>query len=233
MRCHAKRLISLLTLSSLLALPVFLSDRVVAQAPPTGMNKINHVIWIIQENRSFDNYFGTYPGADGIPSGTCLPMLPGSTNCVQPFHMPPGQPALDLAHDWDTIHAAYNHGNMDGFVWAEGTNLTMAYYDERDIPNYWIYARHFTLCDRFFSSQMGYSLPNHTYTVAAQSGGLIVNVANLKVDTVSGKSGPAHIQGREIDFKRSALIRLQESFDDGRVEVGPRAFRDDILGLQR
>ena len=180
MRCHAKRLISLLTLSSLLALPVFLSDRVVAQAPPTGMNKINHVIWIIQENRSFDNYFGTYPGADGIPSGTCLPMLPGSTNCVQPFHMPPGQPALDLAHDWDTIHAAYNHGNMDGFVWAEGTNLTMAYYDERDIPNYWIYARHFTLCDRFFSSQMGYSLPNHTYTVAAQSGGLIVNVANLK-----------------------------------------------------
>jgi len=85
--------------------------------------------------------------------------------------------------------------------------------------------------NRFKSSQMGYSLPNHTYTVAAQSGGLIVNVANLKVDTVSEKSGPVHFQGREIDFKRSALIRLQESFDDGRVEVGPRAPRDFLLGL--
>ena len=87
--------------------------------------------------------------------------------------------------------------------------------------------------NRFKSSQMGYSLPNHTYTVAAQSGGLIVNVANLKVDTVSGKSGPVHFQGGEIDFQRPSLISLQESFDDGRVEVGPRAFRDDILGLQR
>lgn len=144
------------------------------------MEKINHVIWIIQENRSFDHYFGTYPGADGPPPDTCLPVLPGSTQCVKPSHMPKGQPAYDLLHDWDTLHAAYDHGKMDGFVWAEGTNLTMGYYDERDIPNYWNYARHFTLCDHFFSSQMGYSLPNHTYTVAAQSGGLIVNVANLK-----------------------------------------------------
>jgi len=55
----------------------------------------------------------------------------------------------------------------------------------------------------------------------------------LLIHTFSGKSGPAHIQGREIDFQRSALIRLQESFDNGRVEVGPRAFGDDILGLQR
>jgi phospholipase C len=69
---------------------------------------------------------------------------------------------------------------MDGFVWAEGTPITMGYYDERDIPNYWNYARRFTLCDRFFSSQMGYSLPIHVYTVAAQSGGLIVNVASVK-----------------------------------------------------
>ena len=177
MRRDAKRLFSFLIL---LLLRSFLSDVVLAQAPPSGIKAINHVIWIIQENRSFDNYFGTYPGADGIPPGTCVPVLPGSSDCVKPFHMPNGQPAYDLVHDWETIHAAYNHGRMDGFVWAEGTNLTMGYYDERDIPNYWNYARHFTLCDRFFSSQMGYSLPNHTYTVAGQSGGLIVNVPNLK-----------------------------------------------------
>jgi hypothetical protein len=87
--------------------------------------------------------------------------------------------------------------------------------------------------NQFKSSQMGYSLPNHTYTVAAQSGGLIVNVANLKVDTVSGKSGPVHFQGREIDFQRSTLIGSQESFDDGRVKVGPRTLRNDLFGFKR
>jgi hypothetical protein len=94
--------------------------------------------------------------------------------------MPQGAPKYDLGHQWEAIHAAYDSGRMDGFVWAEGTPITMGYYDERDIPNYWNYARHFTLCDRFFSSQMGYSLPNHVYTVAAQSSGLIVNVASVK-----------------------------------------------------
>ena len=180
MRRYKKQLTNLLILFVLTTLSVLRSHLAVAQTPPAGMNKVNHVIWVIQENRTFDNYFGTYPGADGIPPGTCLPKLPGSVNCVKPFHMPAGQPALDLAHDWEVVHAAYNNGAMDGFVWAEGTEFTMGYYDERDIPNYWNYARHFALCDRFFSSQMGYSLPNHTYTVAGQSGGLIVNVANLQ-----------------------------------------------------
>jgi len=161
-----------------------------AQASPP-IRKIGHVIWIIQENRSFDNYFGTYLGADGIPPRTCLPVLPGSSNCVKPFHMPEGQPAYDLAHEWEIVHAAYDNGKMDGFVWAEGTNFTMGYYDGRDIPNYWNYARHFTLCDRFFSSQMGLSLPNHVYTVAGQSGGLIVNVPNLEAleDTMDDPDG--------------------------------------------
>jgi phospholipase C len=135
-----------------------------------GLDKIHHVVWIIQENHSFDNYFGTFPGADGLPPSTCLPKLPGSKDCVKPFHMPPAQPLVDLEHSWETAHAAYNHGAMNGFVWAEGSPYTMGYYDERDIPNYWRYARHFTLCDRFFSSEMSGSSPNHVYTVAAQSG---------------------------------------------------------------
>ncbi|MDE3148576.1 MAG: alkaline phosphatase family protein [Acidobacteriota bacterium] len=145
---------------------------------PAGMNKIQHIIWIIQENRSFDNYFGTYPGADGIPPGTCLPVLPGSTRCIKPFHLKPPMPTCDLDHSWDSAHAAYDHGAMDGFVWAEGSPYTMAYLDGSNIPNYWDYARHFTLADRFFSSLNGPSMPNHVYTVAAQSGGLTGNVCN-------------------------------------------------------
>lgn len=148
-------------------------------APP-GIEKIKHVIWIIQENHSFDNYFGTFPGADGFPPGTCLPTLPGSKECVAPFHMPQGAPPCDLSHAWQTAHAAYDHGNMDGFIWAEGSPFTAGYYDQRDIPNYWEYARHFTLCDAYFSSFNGASFPNHVYTVAAQSGGVIGLPSTLK-----------------------------------------------------
>ena len=144
-----------------------------------GSEKIEHVVWIIQENHSFDNYFGTYPGADGIPPSTCLPKLPGSKECVKPFHMPAGQPVNDLEHSWETAHAAYNNGAMDGFVWAEGSSFTMGYYDDRDLPNYWQYAHHFTLCDRFFSSENTGSSPNHVYTVAAQSGE-INNIGSLE-----------------------------------------------------
>jgi phospholipase C len=147
---------------------------------PAGFSKINHVIYLVQENHSFDNYFGTFPGADGFTPGTCLPKLPGSTACVKPFHMPPKEPFCDLSHEWTAAHAGYDNGKMDGFVWAEGTPYTIGYYNERDIPNYWTYARHFTLCDRFFSSLNGPSLPNHLYTVAAQSGGLVVNVFTIR-----------------------------------------------------
>jgi phospholipase C len=147
---------------------------------PAGIHKIKHIVWIIQENRSFDNYFGTFPGADGIPPGACLPVLPGSKRCIKPFHMPKGQPVWDLAHEWEPAHAAFDDGKMDGFIWAEGSVYTLGYLDQRDIPNYWDYAHHFTLCDQFFSSLMGPSLPNHVYTVAGQSGGLIDNVGSVK-----------------------------------------------------
>jgi phospholipase C len=144
-----------------------------APGAPEGIEKIEHVVWIIQENRTFDNYFGTFPGADGIPPSTCLPKMPGSKACVKPFHMTADEPPCDLSHMWTVAHAAYDNGRMDGFVWAEGSAYTMGYYDDREIPNYWQYARRYTLCDRFFSSFNGPSIQNHLYTVAAQDGGMI------------------------------------------------------------
>lgn len=147
---------------------------------PPGLSKVKHIIWIIQENHSFDNYFGTYPGADDIPPGTCLPVMPGSKRCIAPFHMPKDMPSCDLSHRWVVTHAAYDNGKMDGFIWAEGTPYSVGYYDQSDIPNYWAYAKHYTLCDRFFSSLMGASGPNHLYTVAAQTGGIINNIFSIK-----------------------------------------------------
>jgi phospholipase C len=151
-----------------------------ATAATAGIDKIQHVIWISQENRSFDSYFGTYPGADGFPEGTCLPLRPGSKRCIKPFHQKLQSLPCDMSHEWPVAHAGYDNGRMDGFVWAEGTANTAGYYDARDIPNYWDYARRFTLSDHFFSSLNGPSLPNHVYMVAAQSGGLVVNVNSVK-----------------------------------------------------
>jgi len=141
---------------------------------------VNHIIFLIQENHSFDSYFGRYPGADGIPAGTLLPAEPGGQagrgETVAPFHLT----ALDhdLPHDWNTAHLAWDCGRMDGFVWAEGSRDTMGYYDQNDLPNYYALAGRFALYDRFFSSLMGPSLPNHLYTVAAQSGGLTHNLVH-------------------------------------------------------
>jgi phospholipase C len=148
--------------------------------PPSGINKINHVVWIMQENRTFDNYFGTFPGADGLPPGVCLPVMPGSATCVRPFHMPKGEPVLDMPHVWETAHAAEDFGKMDAFVYVEGSTLTMGYLDDRDIPNYWSYAHHYALCDHFFSSFNGPSSNNHLYSVAAQDGGLLRFDCTLK-----------------------------------------------------
>jgi phospholipase C len=151
---------------------------------PAGIERINHVIWIIQENHSFDNYFGTFPGADGFPPSACQQQQPGKNNCVVTFHMPPGEPTCDLDHSWQVANAAYDDGKMDKFILAEGSPYTIGFYDERDIPNYWQYARQFTLCDRHFSSINGPSLPNHLYTVAAQSGTLINNITPVTLKEV-------------------------------------------------
>jgi phospholipase C len=78
---------------------------------------IKNLIFIIQENHSFDNYFGTYPGANGIPPGTVLAFYPGGPKTVAPF-LATGNPSNDLKHSWVAAHVAYDNGAMDGFIWA-------------------------------------------------------------------------------------------------------------------
>jgi phospholipase C len=141
---------------------------------PQPAGRIDHILFLIQENHTFDNYFGTYPGAEGFPPGVKLPLRPGMRPAVAPFHF--ASPLThDMSHEWEAARAAYDGGKMDGFISAENSLDTMGYYDATDIPNYWAYARAFTLADQFFSSLQGPSLPNHLYTVAAQSGGVVRN----------------------------------------------------------
>ena len=134
-------------------------------------NPIKHIIVIMQENRSFDNYFGTYPGANGIPRGTCVPFSPDnpSLGCIKPI-LSTDVISGDLPHGYQSSVIAYDNGKMDGFMLGENENSkTMSVYDNRTIPYYWDLAKHYVLADNFFSSVLSYSLPNHWFAIAGQA----------------------------------------------------------------
>jgi phospholipase C len=156
---------------------------------PEGIHKIKHVIIIMQENRSFDSYFGTYPGADGIPMKNgkptvCVPSPAGG--CTQPYH--------DLAdrngggpHGESNAVADVNGGQMNGFIRQRDaarasclipndpacvsgrTPDVMGYHTAGEIPNYWKYAQNYVLQDHMFEPVKSWSLPDHLYMVSAWS----------------------------------------------------------------
>ncbi len=111
-------------------------------------------------------------GADGIGGKSiCLPTAPDSTNCITPFHNTSLTP-VDMNHNWNSAHQDYNGGKMDGFVYSERNQQTMGYYEQEDIPHYWKAAQEYVLCDKYFTSVMSESAPNHLYLVAGTAGGI-------------------------------------------------------------
>jgi phospholipase C len=135
------------------------------------LSKIQHVVFIIKENRSFDAYFGAFPGANGATSGKI------STGETIPLSRTPDQ-TRDIQHNWDGAHWAIDNGRMDRFDQISFANQNGDYraYSEMqqsDIPNYFEYAGTFTLADNMFSSIKSDSFPNHIYAVAASSGGVM------------------------------------------------------------
>jgi phospholipase C len=142
--------------------------------PPGGIDKISHIIFLVKENRTFDHYFGTFPGADGATTGKI------STGAVIPLRHAPDMVPHDIDHSYQAAVEAINGGAMDQFNLiiggdVKGDYLSYTQYYEKDIPNYFAYARNFVLGDAFFSSLTGPSFPNHLYTVGAQSGTAINN----------------------------------------------------------
>ncbi|HZS41549.1 MAG TPA: alkaline phosphatase family protein [Polyangia bacterium] len=133
---------------------------------------IDHVIVIVKENHTFDNYFGSFPGATGTN------MAQTSTGAV-PVGQPPTQLLRDLCHSHDCALTDWNSGGMNHWDLGDTANandkLAFAQYVETDIPNYWQYARKFTLADHFFSSMLGPSFPGHMFALAAQTGWAIDN----------------------------------------------------------
>ena len=146
-----------------------------AELPTT--TPIKHFMVLMQENHSFDNYFGTYPGADGIPDGTCIPVDPVGDpfgDCVKPFPLA-GQAIVDLGHSGGVFDNQFRKGKMDGFVsvFADRRGVgkqAMGYYDDSDIPFYWNVADQYVLFDRAFTSAAGGSVWNHFYWVTGTPG---------------------------------------------------------------
>jgi phospholipase C len=166
------------------------SDRGLMAQRDAGIHKIKHVVIIMQENRSFESYFGTYPGVDGIPmkngrAVVCVPD-PASGHCVRPYHetddVDHGGP-----HDAKAAAADVDGGMMNGFI-AQAENSkkicedpddpecasafapsVMGYHDGREIPNYWAYARAYVLQDHMYSSVASWSLPAHLFMVSEWS----------------------------------------------------------------
>ena len=144
---------------------------------PSDLDAIQHFVLIVKENRSFDIYFGTYPGAEGATSGTI------STGQVIPLsHGPDGMPR-STGYQWLDGITAIDHGRMDRFDLTKDGNINNDYLaysqlTQADIPNYWEYASHFGLADHMFVSLHGPSFPNHLYAIAAQSGGAVGNFIN-------------------------------------------------------
>jgi len=144
-----------------------------AQIPTTP---IQHWIFIIKENRSFDHYFGTFPGATGAISGVA-----SDGQVLALCHSP--DRVRNMGHQWQDSLTAVNNGSMDQFdlIYLGNFNGDYESYcqvQQQDIPNYWSLAQQFVLADNMFSSLGGPSFPNHLYTVAATSSGAISNPTN-------------------------------------------------------
>lgn len=144
-------------------------------APPVwALDAIEHVVIFMQENRTYDEYFGARPSGRGFadvdvvagPDGRPIWYQPTSTNpdgFVLPFPVrsltSAGQALPGCDHSWEGMHGAWNQGAMDGFAKMNGA-LAMPYYGRADLPYYWALADQFTSCDHFFCSVLGPTLPN-------------------------------------------------------------------------
>lgn len=167
-----------------------------ANVPPAGsdLGAVEHVVYLMLENRSFDHYFGSYPGVRGFDdhatgtAGVFAQAWPGApataspSATLLPFHLDTAtmnaECTFDLSHNWDAQHYCWNEGRMDkwvsthssaAFEGADGV-LTMGYYTRQDLDFYYALADAFTLCDAYHCSVMGPTHPNRLHAVSGTIG---------------------------------------------------------------
>src|ERR1700676_2484248 len=206
----------------------------VGSNPPPGptacrkLTDIEHVVIFIQENRSFDHYFGSYRGVRGFadqsaafqqadPANTADPPI----GKLLPFHLNTATANAacthDITHAWVPQHQSWNNGAMDGFVTSRlpinlnDAALTMGYYTRADLPFYFAVADAFTICDNYFCSAMGPSDSNRLYSVAAsvdpdgRNGGPLLQTLGVDRSSFFGRltytTMTEQLQARGISWK--------------------------------
>jgi phospholipase C len=226
------------------ALPARAIQRALAAMPAKGkLRDIKHVVIFVNENRSFDHYYGTYRGVRGFadpavlkqsdgapvfgqkfagaPFGPASPLYGGH---LLPFHFDTrnnGECVNDIAHGWAPQHVAWNNGQMDRFLAVDidpavngprdGIN-TMGYYTRADLPFYHALADAFTICDNYFGSVIGSTLPNRLYTVSAtidpegKKGGPVIETESSQVRAkrlghFTWTTYPEQLEARGISWK--------------------------------
>ena len=197
---------------------------------------IDHVVILIQENRSFDHYFGSYRGVRGFSDASAAfnQPYPGNTSSspagvLLPFHLDTTQTNAacthDITHDWIPQHQSWDNGAMDGFVTsrlainANDAVLSMGYYTRADLPYYYAVADAFTLCDNYCCSVIGPTDPNRLYTMAAsidpdgKNGGPLLQTLVSNRAAMFGKltytTMPEQLQARGISWKIYSTARRQ------------------------
>jgi phospholipase C len=178
-----------------LAAPARVLERVLAAPAVCGpLSDIEHVVIFINENRSFDSYYGTYRGVRGFHDAKVLKLNDGSEQSIfaQPFPGAAGEPygghllpfhfdtnkggecVNDISHEWAALHECWNGGALDKFLSVhlqanglrDGPN-TMGYYTREDLPFFHALADAFTICDHYHCSVIGPTDPNRMYTMSA------------------------------------------------------------------
>ena len=143
-----------------------------------NIDEVEHVVILMQENRSLDHYYGTMKGVRGFGDRAAFTLSNGNDVLHQPdlsrldggyllpFHIDTsaydGQNLGDLPHDWDTTHLAVNGGAYNNWPLAK-SGMTMGYFTENDVPFHHALAQAFTICDSYFCSIQGPTTPNRLY----------------------------------------------------------------------
>jgi phospholipase C len=200
-----------------------------ATAAPSRLNDIDHFVILMQENRSFDHYFGSLRGVRGfddskalvLPNGRRVFYQPDTVHpdgYVLPFHLDTArcsaQGLHDLGHEWGPQHASLNGGAMDGWLAAHrkadgaAGPLTMGYFTRADLPFYYALADAFTICDGYHSSLLGPTYPNRLYYMSASidpagthGGPVINNDALLGGHTYEWESYPERLERAGVSWQ--------------------------------
>src|SRR3954447_240460 len=215
-----------------------------APVAPGRLEDIEHVVFVIQENRSFEHYFGTLHGVRGFSDPGAPPGVfaqpgypaPGYGGVLMPFHLDTtagqGECTPDPTHAWGPQHRSWNGGRMDGFVRehlaADGDATgpaTMGYFTRADLPFYYALADAFTICDGYFCSVIGPSYPNQVFAVSAtndpdgHAGGPVVEGASP--GSLSWTTMPEQLSAGGISWK---VYTSPDNYSPGQVGDPPFQF---------